>query len=183
MSSNPFRIRKSSNFVIFATSVVKVAFLFRLGLGCAVLAVGGILLVLPIGKVFAQESREPGRPPEVQVVRTKEVTVITIAGVGPRDKDGKLVAPGDFAAQFKQTWENLRHLILNAGSPLTNIVSITVYTPDAKWQDAFRELQQESFSDWNPPTSFAVTQQLRTPGALLEIHAVAVIENRKPIRR
>src|SRR5512143_1295397 len=32
----------------------------------------------------------------------------TIAGVGPRDKDGKLVAPGDFAAYVKQTWENLR---------------------------------------------------------------------------
>ena len=70
-----------------------------------------------------------------------------------------------------------------AGSPLRNIVSITVYTTDAKWHETFKELQEENFSDWNPATSFAVSQQLRTPGALLEMHAVAVIDNRKPVRR
>jgi enamine deaminase RidA (YjgF/YER057c/UK114 family) len=124
-----------------------------------------------------------GQPPEIQVVQTKEVTVITLAGVGPQDKDGKLVAPGDFAAQFKQTWENLRRLLVSAGTPLKSIATITVYTTDAKWQDTFKALQQESFNDWRPATSFAVVQQLRTPGALLEVHAVAVIENRKPTRR
>jgi enamine deaminase RidA (YjgF/YER057c/UK114 family) len=124
-----------------------------------------------------------GQPPEIQVVQTKEVMVITLAGVGPQDKDGKLVAPGDFAAQFKQTWDNLRRLLASAGAPLRNIASINVYTTEAKWQDTFTALQQESFKDWRPATSFAVVQQLRTPGALLEVHAVAVIENRKPIRR
>jgi enamine deaminase RidA (YjgF/YER057c/UK114 family) len=174
------------SFVIFATFVLKIARLFWLRLCRAVVAVGVILLVLPISKVFAQErdlSRQPGRPPDVQVVQTKELTVITLAGVGPQDKDGKLAAPEDFAGQFKQTWENLRRLMASAGSPLRNIVSVTVYTTDAKWQDTFKELQQESFSDWNPATSFAVSQQLRTPGALLEIHAVAVIDNRRPVRR
>jgi enamine deaminase RidA (YjgF/YER057c/UK114 family) len=168
------------------TKRVKIAFLLWLRPGRAVLAVGAILLSLPINGVFAQEKdlgHQPGQPPEVQVVQTKELTVVTLAGVGPQDKDGKLVAPGDFAAQFKQTWENLRRLIVAAGSPLRNIVSITVYMTDVKWQDTFKELQQESFSDWNPATGFVVTQQLRTPGALLEIHAVAVIDNRKPIRR
>ena len=147
---------------------------------------GLVVSVAPISRVFAQEEdlgRQPGQPPEVQVVQTKELTVVTLAGVGPQDKDGKLAAPGDFAAQFKQTWENLRRLMAGAGSQLKNIVSITVYTTDAKWQDTFKELQEERFSDWNPATSFAVSQQLRTPGALLEIHAVAVIDNRKPVRR
>ena len=124
-----------------------------------------------------------GQPPEVQVVQTKEVMVITLAGVGPQDKDGKLVAPGDFAAQFKQTWDNLRRLLASAGAPLRSIASITVYTTEAKWQETFTALQQESFKDWTPATSFTVAQQLRTPGALLEVHAVAVIENRKPTRR
>jgi enamine deaminase RidA (YjgF/YER057c/UK114 family) len=150
------------------------------------LAFGMIFLVLPISQAVAQEKDlplQPGRPPDVQVVQTKDLTVLTLAGVGPQDEQGKLTAPGDFAAQFKQTWDNLRRLMLRAGSPLRNIVSITVYTTDAKWQEAFKELQQESFSDWNLATSFLVSPQLRTPGALLEIHAVAVIDNRKPVRR
>jgi enamine deaminase RidA (YjgF/YER057c/UK114 family) len=161
-------------------------FLICLRLCRAALAIGMIFLVLPISKSVAQENdlnRQPGQPPEVQVVQTKDLTVVTLAGVGPQDKDGKLAAPGDFAGQFKQTWENVRRLLAGAGSPLRNIVSITVYTTDVKWQEAFKELQQESFSDWNPATSFMVSQQLRTPGALLEVHAVALIDKRKPLRR
>jgi enamine deaminase RidA (YjgF/YER057c/UK114 family) len=145
-----------------------------------------IFLVLPIGSSVAQEKdsiRQSGQPPDVQVVETKDLTVLTLSGVGPQDDEGKLAAPGDFAAQFKQTWDNLRRLMIRAGSPLRNIVSITVYTTEAKWQEPFKELQQESFSDWNLAMSFLVSQQLRTPGALLEIHAVAIIDRRKPIRR
>jgi enamine deaminase RidA (YjgF/YER057c/UK114 family) len=161
------------------------ALLFSLRLNRAGLAVGVVLSVLSISKAFAQEQdlSRPPQSPEVQIVKTKDVIVITLAGVGPQDKGGKLAAPGDFAGQFKQTWDNVRRLIVGAGSPLRSIVSLTVYTTDAKWQDTFKQLQQERFNDWNPPTSFVVTQQLRTPGALLEIHAVSVIEHRGPVRR
>ncbi len=124
-----------------------------------------------------------GPPPDVEVIQTKDVTVITLTGVGPRDKEGRLVGAEDFPAQFKQAWENVRRLLLSAGALLNNIASITVYTTDAKWQETFTALQQENFQGWTPAMSFVVAPQLRTPGALLEIHAVAVIENRKPVRR
>ena len=150
------------------------------------LLVAFLIIYAIASQLLAQENSvtsQSGQPPDIQVVQTKDVTVVTVAGVGPQDKDGKLVAPGDFAAQFKQTWDNLRRLLASAGAPLRNIATVTVYTTDAKWQDTFKALQQESFNDWRPATSFTVVQQLRTPGALLEVHAVAVIENRKPTRR
>ncbi len=138
---------------------------------------------LVTGPGIAQEKgndAQSGQPPDIEVIQTKGVTVINLAGVGPRDKNGQLVGPGDFAAQFKQTWDNVRRLLLGAGAVLKNIASITVYTTDAKWQESFTALQQESFDGWTPPaTSFAVAPKLRTPGALLEIEAVAVIESRR----
>ncbi len=130
-----------------------------------------------------ENDAQSGQPPDIEVVQTKDVTVINLAGVGPREKNGQLVGPGDFAAQFKQTWDNVRRLLLGAGAVLKNIASITVYTTDAKLQESFTALQQESFDGWTPATSFVVAPQLRTPGALLEIHALAVIESRKPARR
>ena len=151
------------------------------GLGFAV-----VLALSAISNGFAQEkdaTLQRGQPPEVQIVQTKDATVVTLAGVGPQDQDRKLVGPGDFAAQFKQTLDNLRRLTASAGGALRNVLTITVYTTDAKWQETFVSLQQESSSGWNPATNFVVTQQLRTPGALLEVHAVAVIEKRKPVRR
>jgi len=145
-----------------------------------------VLAISQMGNGYAQEkdlTLQPGQPPEVQIVQTNDATVVTLAGVGPQDQDRKLVGPGDFAAQFKQTLDNLRRLTASAGGALRNVLTITVYTTDAKWQETFTSLQQESSSGWNPATNFVVTQQLRTPGALLEIHAVAVIEKRKPVRR
>ena len=129
-----------------------------------------------------QETTIQPQPPEVRIVKGQDTTAIIISGVGPVDKQGRLVAPDDFAGQFKQTWENLRRLAAGAGSPLGNIVTMTVYTTDEKWQETFSQMQSESFNAWNPATTFAVAKQLRTPGALLEIHAVAIIQERKPKR-
>ncbi len=153
-----------------------------------ILLLSAALLAAGVGteRGAAQEKEnesQSGQPPEIEVIQTKDVTVINLAGIGPRDKNGRLVGPEDFSAQFKQTWDNVRRLLLGQGAVLRNIASITVHTTDAKWQETFAALQQESFSGWTPATSFAVVQQLKTPGALLEIDAVAVIENRKPIRR
>ncbi len=152
---------------------------------CLIL-LAALLTTGPLARHAAAQEKpsdsQSGQSPDIEVIQTKDVTVITLTGVGPRDKDGHLVGAEDFAAQFKQTWENVRRLLLGAGAVPKNIATITVYTTDAKWQETFTALQQESFEGWMPAMSFAVAPQLRTPGALLEIHAVAVIENRQPAR-
>lgn len=119
------------------------------------------------------EAQKP-RPPEVQIVKAAGSTVVVISGVGPVDKNGKLAGGEDFAAQFHQTWENVRRLAAGAGSPLGNIVSITVYLRDGALQERFTELQRETFGAWNPVTTFTMASKLNTPGALLEIQAVAI---------
>ena len=140
----------------------------------------GLLLVY-IDPVWGQQPIQ-SQPAEVQVIKAKDSTVVVLSGVGPVDNQGQLVAPGDFPQQFKQTWENIRRLAAAAGTPIGKIVSMTVYTTDAKWQEVFNKMQREAFDGWYPATTFAVANKLRTPGALLEIHAVAVIAERKAKR-
>ena len=127
------------------------------------------------------EAQKP-RPPEVQIIKAEGSTVVVISGVGPVDSNGKLAAPDDFAGQFRQTWENVRRLAASAGSPLGNIVSITVYLKDDSLQARFTELQRETFGEWTPVTTFSVTSNLGTPGALLEIHGVAINVERRTQR-
>ncbi len=128
------------------------------------------------------EAHKP-RPPEVQIVTAEGATVVVISGVGPVDKHGKVTAPDDFSGQFRQALENLRRLAAGAGSPLGNIVSMTVYLKEENLQERFTELHRETFETWNPATTFAVTKKFRTPGAMLEIHAVAIIVERRRPRR
>jgi enamine deaminase RidA (YjgF/YER057c/UK114 family) len=144
-----------------------------------------LLLVFFPPTAGAQETieAEKPRPPEVQIVKAEGSTVVIMSGVGPVDKNGKLTGRDDFAAQFRQTWENVRRLAAGAGSPLGNIVSITVYLKDGALQERFTELQREAFGGWNPTTMFSVTSNLEIPGALLEIHAVAINVERGTQRR
>jgi len=133
------------------------------------------LWVFPLA-AEGQEKTEAQKPwpPEVQIIKAEGSTVVIMSGVGPVDMNGELVATGDFRGQFHQTWENVRRLAAGTGTPLGNIVSITVYLKDGTLQDRFTELQGETFGSWAPATTFSVTGNLGTPGALLEIHAVAI---------
>jgi len=142
-----------------------------------------LVFFLPAAEAQETIEAQKPRPPEVQIVKTAGSTVVLMSGVGPVDKNGELVAAGDFRGQFQQTWENVRRLAAGAGSQLGNIASITVYLKDDKLQAQFTELQREAFGAWNPVTTFAVASMLRTPGALLEIQAVAIIRERPTQRR
>ncbi|HXG52241.1 MAG TPA: RidA family protein [candidate division Zixibacteria bacterium] len=137
--------------------------------------------LFPVASAVGQPSVPAGESPEVRIVKERDSTVIVLAGVGPVDKQGRLAAPGDFAGQFKQAWENVRLLAAGAGSPLRNIVSVTVYLARPELREEFDRLQEETFQGWRPVTTFAVAGALRVPGALLEIHAVAVVN--QPRRR
>ena len=142
-----------------------------------------LVFFLPAAEAQETIEAQKPRPPEVQIVKTGNSTIVILSGVGPVDKNGKLVAADDFRGQFHQTWENVRQLAASAGSPLGNIASITVYLKDDKFQERFTELRREIFGAWNPVTTFAVASMLRTPGALLEIQAVAIIRERPTQRR
>ena len=140
-----------------------------------------LCLFLPSAQ--GQETTSPQfRPPDVQIVKSGRETVIVLSGVGPFDNKGQLVAPGDFTGQLRQALENVRRIAAGAGSQPGNIVSMTVYTADKQGAEIFYKLQQENFKNWHPATTFVESKHLRTDGALVEIHAVAVREERKTRR-
>ncbi len=141
-----------------------------------------ILLVATwIAPAWGQETT-PAQSPDIKIIKAGRETVIILSGVGPFDNKGQLVARGEFAGQLRQTLDNVRRLAAGAGSLPRNIVTMTVYTNEKQGAEIFAKLQQEIFKDWNPETSFVEAQQLRTPGALVEIHAVAVVSEPKARR-
>ena len=139
-----------------------------------------ILLTTSIAPAWGQETT-PAQSPDIKIIKAGRETVIILSGVGPFDNKGQLVARGDFAGQLRQALENVRRLAAGAGSLPGNIVTMTVYTNEKQGPEIFATLQQETFKDWNPETSFVDAKLSRTVGALVEIHAVAVV--REPKRR
>ncbi|TMD48973.1 MAG: RidA family protein [Chloroflexi bacterium] len=114
-----------------------------------------------------------------QVVVATGRRMVFVAGQVSIDAEGKLVAPGDFAGQVKQVFANLRTALEGAGATPADVTKITIYI--VGYRPEMRSLVGEARSAvFGPATLPASTlvgvQALAEPGFLIEIEAVAVLD-------
>jgi len=108
----------------------------------------------------------------------KKGTPVYIAGELALDIDGKLVGEGDIRAQMAQVYKNLEAVVEAAGGTKEDIVRITTYTTDLEYRDTIMEMRREFFSAGKMPTStFLVVAGLARPEFLVEMDAVAIIDD------
>ena len=111
-----------------------------------------------------------------QAVKVKGGTLLFLSGVGPADEKGVLAAPGDYRGQIRATWENMRRIMAKAGGSLDDIVTMTVYTTERRWGEIFTDMRKDVFKTGYPSSAFVEARKLRTPGAFIEIQAIAVLK-------
>ena len=112
-----------------------------------------------------------------QAVNVKGGTLVFLSGVGPIDEKGVLLAPGDFPGQVRATWEHMRRIMGKVGGSLDDIVTMTVYTTERRWGEIFTDMRKEVFKTGYPSSAFMEARKLLTPGALLEIQAIAMLKD------
>lgn len=101
--------------------------------------------------------------------------IVFIAGQVSANRSGDVVGKGDFRAQAKQVFDNLKLAVEAAGGSMTDIAKINIYTTDISQITALREVRQLYFKA-NPPASTLVqVVSLARPEYLLEIEAIAVV--------
>jgi len=109
------------------------------------------------------------------VVEVRGGRTLYIAGQVAADKDGKLVGAGDFRAQVKQVFENLKMRLEEAGATFKDVVKLNYYLVDASDMQALRDIRNGYINVDNPPAStLVVVRRLAREEYLLEIEAVAV---------
>ena len=102
--------------------------------------------------------------------------IVFIAGQVALDKDGNLVGKDDYAAQTRQTFENLKSAIEAVGGTLRDIVKLNYYCVDLSHLPEVRTVRDTFLDKDRLPTSTAVeVRRLFRPDFLIEIEAVAAI--------
>jgi enamine deaminase RidA (YjgF/YER057c/UK114 family) len=97
-----------------------------------------------------------------------------MAGVGGAwDADGNSQA-GDFEAQCRTTFDNLRASVEAAGGTMEDIVTMTVFITEMRYGDRFTEMRRDYFTNY-PGSALIGVEALARPEMLLEIQAIAVI--------
>lgn len=104
--------------------------------------------------------------------------LVVVAGQVGVDGAGKVVGPGDVAAQTKQALENVRAVLEAAGSGMSRIVRFQTFLTHAADIEGFMRARREVFPRYfpdavYPPNTLLIVSRLVQPELLVEIEAMA----------
>ena len=102
---------------------------------------------------------------------------IYISAQLPLDKDGKLVGPGDAAAQAEQVFTNLQNVLQAAGATLDDVVKLPTYLLDFSYRPAVMETRNRFFGKHRAPSILAIVNDLPVEGAVVEVDGIAVVDD------
>jgi len=108
-----------------------------------------------------------------QVVR--KGTIVTTAGMIATNTGGKVVGEGDIQAQTRQTLENLKAALEAAGASLKDVVKTTIFLKDMADYKGMNSIYNQYFGE-DPPARSTVRAELVLPSLLVEIDAIAVLD-------
>ena len=115
------------------------------------------------------------------IAKVNRGTTVYIAGQVSSDASGKLIGEGDFEAQAEQVFRNLKIAVEAAGGTMADIVKLNIFLVAEVDQAAvpkLRAIRDRYVNVENPPAStLVVVSRLARPGWLVEIEAIAALED------
>ena len=115
-----------------------------------------------------------------QVVVATGSKMVFVSGQQPEDLSGKLVGHGDFAAQTRLAFGNLGRALAAAGARPEHVCKITIYVVDYERDEhvPIIEAAQASLFGDHKPANVIVGVAVMSPGYLIEVDAIAVVDGR-----
>ena len=114
-----------------------------------------------------------------QIVESTGRRLIYISGQVAFSVDGRLVGDGDFAAQSRESYANLRLALEAVGATAADLVNTTTYVIDLDSEKlgTLRDVRSEFFGSAEPASSTLLgVSALAAAGLLIEVDAVAVLD-------
>ena len=115
------------------------------------------------------------------IAKVNRGTIVYLAGQVSSDASGKLIGEGNFEAQVEQVFRNLKIAVEAAEGTMADIVKLNIYLVAAVDQaevPKLRAIRNRYVNVENPPAStLVVVSRLARPGWLIEIEAVAALED------
>ena len=109
-----------------------------------------------------------------QIVEITGGRAVYISGQVPLDLNNQVVGIGDFAAQTRQAFENVRHGLEAVSLTFAHVVKLQMFLTDIKNLPAIRDIRDEFVNTSNPPASTTMqVAALFHPDVLFEVDAIA----------
>ncbi|WP_256288221.1 RidA family protein [Halobellus inordinatus] len=102
---------------------------------------------------------------------------IHVSGTTATDDDGDIVGEGDPYEQTRQALSNVEDALIAADASLEDVVRTRMFVTDIDDWEAIGEAHGEYFGEIRPATSMLEVSRLISPELLVEIEAVAVVDD------
>lgn len=99
--------------------------------------------------------------------------LLFVSGILPLDDESRLVGGDDAQAQATQVFARLKQVLAAAGAEYADIVKVTLFLTDVNDRAAINVVRKQYFGDSRPASTLVQVSGLITPGARLEVEAVA----------
>lgn len=104
----------------------------------------------------------------------KAGNVVYCSGQIPLVPEAGEIVEGDIKAQAKQSLENVKAVLTEAGATFSNVVKTTVFIVDMADFGAINEVYAEYFGDHKPARSCVAVKEL-PKGARVEVEVLVVL--------
>jgi 2-iminobutanoate/2-iminopropanoate deaminase len=101
-------------------------------------------------------------------------SIVFVSGQAPVSADGRSVGEGDFEAQARQVFENLRTVLEEAGIGMDAVAKLTVYLTDMSRLRDYTRIKSEFFAGDQPASTAVGVTALARPEMMVELEAIAV---------
>lgn len=102
--------------------------------------------------------------------------LVITSGQASIDEHANVVGAGDFDAQVRQTFENLKRVLEAANSSLKKIIKLNIYVTDMRYYPRLVELRADYLGNSRPADTAVEVSALALPGLMVEIEATALAE-------
>ncbi len=109
----------------------------------------------------------------------KKGNLLFISGMTATDDKGNIVGAGDIAAQTRHIFKKMKEVLAAAGSSFDDIVKTVDYITTMEGYKGTADVRREYFTNGFPAATGIVVKELLRPDALIEIDAIAVLDEKK----
>lgn len=136
---------------------------------------------MPCGMTLEHIDPEGLAKPEsyTHVVAGRASRLVFVAGQVAEDASGNVVGRDDFAAQARQAFSNLGRALTAAGARPEHVARLGIYVVGLREDHlpAIEAARAAVFDDHKPVDTLLGVEALAHPGCLLEVDAIAMVDD------
>ena len=106
-------------------------------------------------------------------------SLVFVSGQLAMDAEGDPVAPGDFGAQTRFIFENIKRVLGEAGATLGDVVKVQIFVTDITKFPQVSAVRNEYLGDIRPVSTLLEINRTVKDGCDIEIEVTAIMENLK----